>query len=323
MLKIPSHTKFIKMEVQMTNPQLVSSDEIDLSELFRAIWQGKWLIIATTGIFTIVAIFFTLSLPDIYKSEVTLAPAEDNNLKVPGQLGGLAALAGVNFGGQGGDKTEFALEILKSRAFLGQFIEQNDLYVPIMAAKGWERATNKLIIDPEIYNEEKQLWVREVDEPFKPKPSMLETIEQFEKIFSVHQTKENEFVILKLEHYSPYFARETIDKIVVAVNENIRQRDIVQTNKRIEYLKRKMEETTVSSVKSMFYTLIEEQLKKLMMANVENEYVLITIDKAFVSEKKHGPKRMLIVFSVAIFGFFISVIFSVIHFLFSRKIRSQ
>ena len=51
----------------------VADDEIDLRELFTALWQGKWLIIVTTFLFSVASVFYALSLPDIYKSEVTLA----------------------------------------------------------------------------------------------------------------------------------------------------------------------------------------------------------------------------------------------------------
>uniref|UniRef100_UPI0040488AF0 Wzz/FepE/Etk N-terminal domain-containing protein n=1 Tax=Rheinheimera sp. TaxID=1869214 RepID=UPI0040488AF0 len=102
----------------------VADDEIDLRELFAAIWQGKWIIAAVTSLFTVAAVVYALSLPNIYKSEALLAPvSEDAGLKIPGQLGGLAALAGVNLGGLGGgDKTALAMEIIKSREFLGRFI---------------------------------------------------------------------------------------------------------------------------------------------------------------------------------------------------------
>ena len=53
----------------------VVDDEIDLRELFAAIWQGKWIIIAVTAVFAVVSVFYALSLPNIYKSEVLLAPA--------------------------------------------------------------------------------------------------------------------------------------------------------------------------------------------------------------------------------------------------------
>ncbi len=78
------------MSEQLTQPNSqVADDEIDLRELFKALWQGKWIIIVTTLLFSVAAVFYALSLPNVYKSEVTLAPvAEDAGLKIPGQLGG-------------------------------------------------------------------------------------------------------------------------------------------------------------------------------------------------------------------------------------------
>ncbi|WP_256931973.1 Wzz/FepE/Etk N-terminal domain-containing protein, partial [Vibrio parahaemolyticus] len=63
-------------------------------------WKGKWIIVVATFIFAIGSVLYSLSLPDIYKSDALLAPAESSNggglSKMASQLGGLAALAGVN-----------------------------------------------------------------------------------------------------------------------------------------------------------------------------------------------------------------------------------
>ena len=45
-----------------------SDDEIDLSELWRAIWSGKLLIIVISFIFAVSSIVFALSKPDVYKA---------------------------------------------------------------------------------------------------------------------------------------------------------------------------------------------------------------------------------------------------------------
>ncbi|MEP7947325.1 Wzz/FepE/Etk N-terminal domain-containing protein, partial [Vibrio parahaemolyticus] len=50
------------------NPQQ-GGDEIDLRELFKALWKGKWIIIATTFIFAIGSVLYALSLPNIYKAD--------------------------------------------------------------------------------------------------------------------------------------------------------------------------------------------------------------------------------------------------------------
>jgi len=127
------------MTEQIQHASGMADDEIDLRELFSAIWQGKWIIVAVTSVFTVAAVFYALSLPNIYKSEALLAPvSEQSGLKIPGQLGGLAALAGVNLGGGAAtDKSAIAVEVLRSRTFLINFIEKFDLYVPLLASKGW------------------------------------------------------------------------------------------------------------------------------------------------------------------------------------------
>ena len=79
-----------------------SDDEIDLGELWNVIWAGKWIIVGVTFIFALASVFLALNLPNIYRSEVLLSPAEDNSggglAGLAGQFGGLASLAGVNLG---------------------------------------------------------------------------------------------------------------------------------------------------------------------------------------------------------------------------------
>ena len=45
-----------------------AEDEIDFRELLQALWHGKWLLLTTTSLFSIVAIIYSLSLPNIYQS---------------------------------------------------------------------------------------------------------------------------------------------------------------------------------------------------------------------------------------------------------------
>lgn len=78
----------------------LADDEIVLLELWHVIWGGRWLIIAITTVFAVGSVFYALWLPDTYRAEVLLAPAEDDEgvalCGQLGQLGGLAGLAGIN-----------------------------------------------------------------------------------------------------------------------------------------------------------------------------------------------------------------------------------
>lgn len=299
-------------------PQL-ADDEIDLRELFAAIWQGKWLILAVTALFAVASVIYALSLPNIYKSEVLLAPvAQDSGLKIPGQLGGLAALAGVNLGSGGGDKAGLALEVLKSREFIGRFIENHDLFVPVMAAEGWNRSDNSLVIDADIYDIATKQWVREVKAPFQPKPSLLETHEELMQLISISQDKTTGMVTLAVQHYSPYLAQQWASWLVQAINDEMRKRELSEAQNSIVYLTTQLQQTNIADLRTMLFSLIEEQTKTLMLANVREEYVFKTVDPAVVAEKKAKPARALICILGVMLGGMLSMLIVLIRY-FGRK----
>jgi uncharacterized protein involved in exopolysaccharide biosynthesis len=300
-------------------PKQIADDEIDLRELFTAIWQGKWIIIFTTFIFSAGGVFYALSLPDIYKSDVLLSPvSEDSGVNIPGQLGGLAALAGVNLGGGGGNKTELALQILKSRDFIGRFIEKHDLFVPVMAAEGWNRSDNRLLLDDDIFAQETQQWVREVVPPFSVKPSLLETFNDFIKLLNVSQDQTTGMVTLSISYYSPFLAKEWASKLVEEINDEMRNRELTEAQNSIDYLNGQIEQTNIADVRTMLFSLIEEQSKTVMLANVRDEYVFKTVDPAVVAEEKAKPARALICILAVMLGGMLGVLGVLISY-FSRK----
>jgi uncharacterized protein involved in exopolysaccharide biosynthesis len=217
--------------------QHLADDEIDLVELFRTIWAGKWLIAGVTAVFAVGSVLYALSLPNIYKSEVLLAPVEESGgLKIPGQLGGLAALAGVNIGIGGDSKTGLAIEVLKSREFLGRFIETYDLLIPIMAAKGWDRSTNTLEIDKDIFDTVSNTWIRDVPAPRQAKPSVQETYTEFLKLINVQQDTKTNMVRLSVEYYSPELAQQWTTQLVADLNQYMREREANDASRSIAYL---------------------------------------------------------------------------------------
>ncbi|WP_445427660.1 Wzz/FepE/Etk N-terminal domain-containing protein [Alishewanella sp. HL-SH05] len=296
-------------------PAHAADDEIDLRDLFCAIWQGKWIISATTFVFAVLAVIYALSLPNIYKSEALLSPvSQEGGLSIPGQLGGLAALAGVNLGGGASDKTTLAIEVLKSRDFIGRFIEKYDLFVPVMAAEGWSLGSNALKIDGDIYNNETQEWVREAKAPFSPKPSIQETYTEFMKLLSVSQDKTSGMVKLSVQHYSPYLAKEWADKLVLEINEDMRNRELAEAQRSISYLNEQIAQTNLADARTMLFSLVEEQTKTLMLANVRSEYVFKTVDRAVVAEKEAKPARALICILAVMLGGMLSVLVVLIRY---------
>ncbi|QXN23796.1 Wzz and GNVR domain-containing protein [Shewanella putrefaciens] len=277
----------------------VQDDEIDLRELFAVIWKGKWLIIAITTVFAIASVVFAILQPNIYKSEALLAPASEEQggglSALASQFGGLASLAGVNLGGKGGtDKTQLAIEVLKSRQFTSEFIQKHNILADLMAAKKWVQDTDKIIYDPELYNEQTNTWVRDVEPPFKPEPSMQEAYKVFSKIIAVNKDKESGMVTISVEHLSPTVAEQWVNWLIQDINKVMKERDVAEANRSSDFLNKQIALTNVADIKTILYKLVEEQAKTIMFAEVRDEYVFKTIDPALAPEEKAKPKRALI-----------------------------
>ncbi|MGI2168936.1 Wzz/FepE/Etk N-terminal domain-containing protein [Shewanella sp. MF05960] len=300
------------------------NDEIDLRELFSVIWQGKWLIIAITMVFAVGAVVFAINQPNIYKSEALLSPADSEQgggglAALAGQFGGLASMAGINLGGGGGvDKTQMAIEVMKSRQFASDFIQNHDILPDLMAAEKWNMADNTLSYDVDLYDAARKNWVRDVKPPFKPEPSMQEAFKVFSKIIAVNSAKETGMVTVSVEHLSPAVAHQWVNWLVQDINNVMKERDVAEAIKSTAFLESKIQQTNVADIRSILYKLIEEQAKTIMFAEVRDEYVFKTIDPALVPEEKSKPKRALICVLGTMFGGMLGVMFVLIRY-FVRK----
>jgi len=309
----------------LQNKNQEQDDEIDLGELWRAIWAGKITIIIISFLFAVGSVLFALSKPNIYKATTTLAPVSVDGgsgglAALAGKFGGLASMAGINLGGGGGDKTTLALEILKSRFFIENFITKHHLLVPVMAAKKWDVVTNTLILDDEIYDKSNKKWVREVKAPKKAKPSSWETYKAFSDLFSISQDKTSSIITASIEYYSPEMAKQWLNWLIHDINEFMREQDKQEAQDSINYLKRQLKNIQITSMETVFYQLIEEQTKNMMLIEVKPEYVLKTIDPAQVPDEKAKPKRALIVVLGTMLGGMLSILIVLIRY-FKNKSR--
>ncbi|WP_421844351.1 Wzz/FepE/Etk N-terminal domain-containing protein [Marinobacter algicola] len=226
------------------------NDEIDLRQLFTTLWQGKWVIVATTILFAVAGVFYALSKPNIYQASVLLAPAqnEGNPSGISGQLGGLASLAGINLGGGGSNKTIMAKEVLQSRAFLTDFIHRHNLSVPLMATEAWNMKSQSWVTDREIYNVETAEWLQD-DQGESLKPTDWDLVKKFrDGHLSLSEDKETGMLTVKLKSLSPPVAKEWADLLVKDINEHMREQDVQEAEARIAFLEEKLNETNVAGM---------------------------------------------------------------------------
>jgi len=287
-------------------------DEIDLRELFGILWAGRIKILAITAVFAITSVFYALSVPDQYKATALLSPAQSSGGGLSGalgQLGGLAAMAGVSLGGGETSEAQVAQEIMKSWNFIDGFIESNKLAVEVYAADGWNKGSNELQIDSDIYDVSKNQWLVEDDDTGElGPPSSWKLFEKFSEKLAVSENKKSGLLSVSIEYYSPQIAKQWLDLYVAAINDYMQKRKMAKVTRNIKYLEAQIKKTNIAEMQEVFYTIIEEQIKSKMLAEASPDYAFVVVSPSMVPEEKSQPKRALICILGTLLGGMLSVL---------------
>ena len=137
---------------------------------------------------------------------------------------------------------------------------------------------------------------------------MLESVDKFKEHFEVSTDAYTGLITLSFEFYSPELSKLWLDKLVSYFNVYVREKEISLINENIAYLEKQAATTNNAGMKAVFYSLMEEQQKKAMLALSSSEYVFKVIDPAVIPEKKFAPKRAIIAVGGTLAGVFLSII---------------
>lgn len=289
----------------------LKSDQVALPVLVKSLNRYKWIGLLWLILSVGATVVYVLTLPNLYKSQATLIPTETSSKLggLSGALGSVSSLAGINLGSGGEKKSVVALELMKSRAFFAAFMQKYQLKTTLMAANGWDPATNELTFDADIYDVTRQQWVRPAIGLRKAEPSEQECFEAFMRMFGTAQDKLTGVVTVSLEFVSPELAQKWLRLYIDEVNVQMKQRDITEANESIQFIEERIAQTNLQEVRNVLFAMLEEHQKTLVVANVKPEYVFKLIDPPSLPDIKSGPMRSIIVLVALVGAFFIFVVF--------------
>lgn len=114
-----------KGELQ-NKPVQPAEQEIDLIELAHKVWAERKLILKACGVAVILGIIVAFSIPKEYATSVTLAPEATGKSGGGGNVGALAAMAGINLGSSSGQDAlspDLYPDIVASTPFLVNLLD--------------------------------------------------------------------------------------------------------------------------------------------------------------------------------------------------------
>ncbi len=289
---------------------------LDAKLIYAILKKSKILISCITASVFFISLAVSISMPNIYRAQVLVAATEDDSKSslgsIAGQFSGIASLAGVNIGNSGSDKALIALEILKSRDFINRFINKRDISVPLIAGKHWDGAN--FLIDETIYDIKNQKWL--INDGIEP--TNWDLYSAFISNLYISRDKTTGLITIGIDHNSPQIAKQWVTWLVSDLNQHIKNNEVDEATKNISFLQKELNQTIVADMQKMFYQLIEQQYKTVMLANVREEYMFKILDPAVVPQEKMKPKRTIIVVLSTVLGFFLGVLITIIRYFFNE-----
>ena len=182
-----------------------TNNNIDFIGLIKFFYNKKKSIIKSTFSFGIFSIILSLSLTNLYTSEVHLA--ETDTYGTPLQQSATSSIAGLGLIGQTNFKMNQAQTLMYSWSFIQEFINYSDLSVSLYAGTKTDKDQN-IVIDRNIYDTDKGTWVVK-------EPSSWKLYKKFSTHLAISQNKKDSTLIVSITHPSPKVAKEWVDNFCI------------------------------------------------------------------------------------------------------------
>jgi len=202
------------------------------------------------------------------------------------------------------------VEIIKSRKFFEHLITFDDILPSLVASKSYDHQTKKLVFDENVYNSQSKEWTYKSGANLTYEPSYEETHKDFlEDFLEIEEDIRTGFVTISIEHISPVFSKEFLSLIIFEANNIKREQDLETSTRALNYLKSQYSSTSLVEIKESISKLIGVEIKKQMIANISENYVLRPIDPPYLPEEKSWPKRIIIVVSTFLLSILLAVVY--------------
>lgn len=272
---------------------------VDLFFLGSRLFRYRMLIFVATLLGGMLAYSYARTLPDYFESRAVVAASGESvggASALPGQLDGLASLAGLNLSGsKGATRIAIAKEKLKSHTFFVRNLLP-EIGADLIAFKEWDGVSLKNIYDENLLG-----------------PSMLEgkSIQDlhggFLSLLNIQPGLEPGMFVISVRHQSPQTAQKILELALRELNSEMKKKDLSEAKRIIAYLTMRQAESEILVIKEVLAGLLEENLKTIVLANGVDNYVFDILDPPLVPEKKAGPARGQLVLLGSIAGFVLGI----------------
>ena len=287
----------------------LQDDEIDLRELFAALWDGKLLIfIVTCAVFLFSSAYLHVAERS-YTVSVTLRPTEEQssaggNL---GGLGGLASLAGVQL--PSGGTTEFITfqAMLKSQEVASRLFADENLIQRLFAGE-WDESRKsflqpittlgnvKRMLKPLLTGEGQSAYIA---------PNAARLAKTLAEDLSVSEDQTSGMLKLSMESAKPKLASDLMLALIRETDGFLKERFVISGSDALRFYQQKISKARSREHREALAKLIATEEQKLMLATREGPFVVEIMMGPDQSLRPTSPKSSLVLALGLVLGLFL------------------
>ena len=283
------------------NQETSESSEISLRFIFRIVSKRAKRILVYSFFVLLTTLLFLQFIPDKYSSTAILSPNKDNqslDQSTLQSLGAISSFVGLGQGPENVSSFQIALEKIKSRDFIENFINQEEMKLKLLGGLKWNSLERQFVYDPSIYDVKAKVWRIEV-------PSDYKIFKEFKKNLRITKKGNSGLIEIKFMSTSPVLSQKIIEQLIILINEVMSSEALNKAATNLDFLNREINKQQNIQTKNAISRLMESQLQKKMIASNKFNYIFEVVNPPMVPEEKSSPWRLGIIFSsVIIFNFF-------------------
>lgn len=258
----------------------VEEELVNLPDVLVGIWENKWASIVLLALFVAGSYFYVKQRERVYTVDTLLLPVESSG-PVQSLNSPLSALVGGNSSATSSKSAE-AFLVLSAKGFTDWFIEEY----------GIKQSIARQCLDSEASQEEVRYTTRQA------------TGKWLGQMLDLKQMK-NGSVSVSLTWCDRGEAYRWLSLLIKEINSYMREKTIKDAQANIAFLERSIESAVVIDIRSMLYSMIEEETRAKMLAITKEEFVYTYVDPPVLPDKgAYSDLSSRALFIVLLLGFF-------------------
>lgn len=278
---------------------VAADDEIDLVELVRTLWAGRWIIAGVTTATLLLAVLYLNIVTYTYTARLTLTPAQASGSTLTSKLGGLgdlASLAGINMP-QDSNALAFSLYVegVHSRSLADALARHKDL-MRVIFHRDWNAASG-IWQEPKGFVRSAATTVKHMlgIPVFDWRPPDGARLQEFmDEEVGIEQDPKKPFVSITFNHEDPAFASRFVSTLNSELDNLLRQKALARANGNIEYLSTQLGKVTIAEHREALAQALSEQEKQRMAASSSAPYAADPFGTATASARPTAPRPVLV-----------------------------